>query len=114
MGKKFKSVKHQLEKLDIVNKQQANHNYTLENQLKQLQISLATSSYSTLIVEEFKQLACSTSTSDQFCHGKTWKYPRKSMDIATEKRFFSRGSHFVAIATTPNLRRKSDDPFPSL
>ena len=43
MGKKFESLKHKLEKLDIVNKQQSDHNYTLENQLKQLQISSAAS-----------------------------------------------------------------------
>ena len=52
-----------------------------------------------------------TSTSDQFCHGKTWQYPRKNVDIATSKCFLFRGNYFVAIATTPNLHRKSDDPF---
>ena len=57
MGKKIDNLKQQLEKLQLVNKQQADHNYTLENQLKQLQISSAASSSSTLIVEEFKQLA---------------------------------------------------------
>ena len=57
MGKKIESLKQQLEKLQLVNKQQADHNYTLENQLKQLQISSAASSSSTLTVEEFKQLA---------------------------------------------------------
>ena len=50
-----------------------------------------------------------TSTSDQFFHGKTWQYPQKSMDIATSKCFFSRGNNFVAIETTPNLRRKRDN-----
>ena len=47
---KFESVMHQLEKLEVVNKQQVDHNYTIENQLKQLQISSATPSFSTLIV----------------------------------------------------------------
>ena len=54
-----------------------------------------------------------TSTSDQFCHGKTWQYPRKSVDIATEKRFFPvavissqsrRPLICVARATTPSRR----------
>ena len=46
-----------------------------------------------------------------FSTEKTWQYPRKSVDIATSKCFLFRGNYFVAIATTPNLRRKSDDPF---
>ena len=45
-----------------------------------------------------------TSTSDQFCQGKTWQYPRKIMDIATSKCFFFRGNNSIAIETTPNLR----------
>ena len=49
-----------------------------------------------------------------FATAKTWQYPRKSVDIATSKCFLFRGNYFVAIETTPNLRRKSDDPFPSL
>ena len=56
--KKFDSLKQEVEKLEVVNKQQADQNYTLENQLKQLNISSASSSSSTLTVEEFKQLAC--------------------------------------------------------
>ena len=44
-----------------------------------------------------------------FATEKTWQYPRISMDIATSKCFFCRGNFFVAIATTPNLRRKSDN-----
>ena len=58
MGKKIDMLKQQLEKLEVVKKQQDDQNYTLENQLKQLQISSAASSYSTLTIEEFKQLAC--------------------------------------------------------
>ena len=58
MGKKIDILKQQLEKLEVVKKQQADQNYTLENQLKQLQISSVASSSSTLTVEEFKQLAC--------------------------------------------------------
>ena len=50
-----------------------------------------------------------TSTSDQFCHGKTWQYPWKSVDIATSKCFFSHGNNSFAIETTPNLRCKSDN-----
>ena len=50
-----------------------------------------------------------TSTSDQFFHGKTWQYPRKSMDISTSKCFFFRGNYSVAIEMTPNLRCKSDN-----
>ena len=46
-----------------------------------------------------------------FATEKMWQYPRKSMDIATSKCFLFRGNYFVAIATTPNLRRKSDNPF---
>ena len=46
---------------------------------------------------------------DRFFHGKMWQYPRKSMDIATSKCFFSRGNNSVAIEMTPNLRRKSDN-----
>ena len=41
-----------------MNKQQDNQNVTLEQQLKESQLSLATSSFSTLTVEEFKQLGC--------------------------------------------------------
>ena len=40
-----------------------------------------------------------------FATAKTWQYPRISVDIATFKCFFFRGNFFVAIATTPNLRR---------
>ena len=58
MGKKIDILKQQLEKLQLVNKQQVDQNYTLENQLKQLQISSAASSSSTLTVEEFKKLSC--------------------------------------------------------
>ena len=58
MGKQIDSLKQQLEKLQLDNKQQDNQNYTLENLLKQLQISSAASSSSTLTVEEFKQFAC--------------------------------------------------------
>ena len=40
-----------------------------------------------------------------FSTEKTWQYPRISVDIATSKCFFCCGNFFVAIATTPNLRR---------
>ena len=50
-----------------------------------------------------------TSTSDQFCHGKTWQYPQKSVDIATSKCFFFRGNNSVAREMTPNLRCKRDN-----
>ena len=53
--------------------------------------------------------AHNTSTSDQFCHGKTWQYPWKSVDIATSKCFLFRGNYSVAIEMTPNLRRKRDN-----
>ena len=56
MGKKIDSLKQQLEKLQLVNKQQDDQNYALHNQLKQLQIYSAMSSSSTLTFEEFKQL----------------------------------------------------------
>ena len=49
-----------------------------------------------------------------FATVKTWQYPWKSVDISTSKCFLFRGNYFVAIETTPNLRRKRDDPFPSL
>ena len=42
---------------------------------------------------DFKSFkAVLTSTCDQFCHGKTWQYPRKSVDIATSKCFLFRGN----------------------
>ena len=44
-----------------------------------------------------------------FATAKTWQYPRISVDISTSKCFFCRGTFFVAIATTPNLRCKSDN-----
>ena len=55
--KKIDSLKHQLEKLEVLNKKQSNHNATLEQKIKELQISSPTSSFSTLTTEEFKQLA---------------------------------------------------------
>ena len=79
MGKKFDSMKQEVEKLEVVNKQQADQNYTLENQLKQLKISSAASSSSTLTIEEFKQLAirvneqyhqCMTSLFRALCQNK--------------------------------------------
>jgi len=50
-----------------------------------------------------------TSTSDQFCHGKTWQFPRLSVDIATSQCFFFRGNNFVTTVTTHKLRCKSDN-----
>ena len=35
-----------------------------------------------------------------FATAKTWQYPRRSVDIATSKCFFSCGNYFVVIATT--------------
>ena len=60
--------------------------------------------------KEFDEgIAKVTSTSDQFCHGETWQYPQKSVDIATSKCFFSRGKYFIAIEKTSNLCCKSDN-----
>ena len=49
--KKIDSLKDQLEKSKVLNKEQANHNATLEQQLKELQISSVASSFSSLTDE---------------------------------------------------------------
>ena len=58
-------LKHQLDKSDLLNHQQANQIATLQQQLKESQLALATSSFSILTIEEFKLLACRVH--DQFC-----------------------------------------------
>ena len=56
LQKKIDHVKHQLEKSHLLNQQQDNQNATLEQQLKESQLSLVASSFSILTAEEFKQL----------------------------------------------------------
>ena len=51
-------LKHQLENSNVLNQQQANQIAILEKQLKESHLASVASSFSILIAEEFKQLAC--------------------------------------------------------
>ena len=51
LQKKIDHLKHQLEKSDLLNQQQDDQNGALEQQLKESQLSSATSSFSTLTAE---------------------------------------------------------------
>ena len=54
---KIDHLKSHLEKSELLSQQQTNQNATLEKQLKELQLSLVASTFSTLTAEEFKQSA---------------------------------------------------------
>ena len=51
LDKKIESLKHQLEKSEVLNKEQDNHNSTLEKQLKEIHISSGAASFSILIAK---------------------------------------------------------------
>ena len=55
LQKKIDHLKHQLEKYELLNQQHDNQNATLDQQLKESQLSLVALLFSTLIAREFKQ-----------------------------------------------------------